>query len=138
MNHTASLRNPLAQQLAKKAAIALLISRILYAGLLVFFSLWYLLISPPPSANPWVIWFIHALPLLCFLPGMIKASPRSFAWLCFVLQIYVCEAAIYSLSPAQAMMGVVEGLLTLALFSSAIIFIRCNGKSRKAEEEAVV
>ncbi len=133
MIQASSFTQPKAQSLAQKAAWALLATRLLYVGLLVFFCIWYLLVSPPHTANPWIIWLIHAIPLLCFLPGVIKASPRAFAWLCFVILVYFCEGSIYALSPDQATMGLLECLLTLLFFSSAIIFIRCNGKAHKAE-----
>lgn len=33
---------------------------------------------------PWIIWLVKLLPLLIFLPGMLKDRLRTYIWLCFV------------------------------------------------------
>lgn len=37
---------------------------------------------------PWIIWVGKLLPLLLFLPGMLRDRLRSYIWLCFVLMLY--------------------------------------------------
>jgi len=37
---------------------------------------------------PWIIWVAYLLPLLIFLPGMLRDRLRSYVWLCFVALLY--------------------------------------------------
>ncbi|GGC02260.1 hypothetical protein GCM10011352_30590 [Marinobacterium zhoushanense] len=107
-----------------------------YAGLLVLFSLWYLLLSPAQSDHPWVIWLVHLLPLLAFLPTIISGNPRGHAWLCFVLLLYFLEAVVAALVPNTRWLGLIESLLLVTLFTSAMLYARWRSKLTKAEHDA--
>ena len=54
-----------------------------YFGLILFLSAWYLVIAPPPTANPYIIWAVQVLPLSLFLPVILKQDLRGHIWLCF-------------------------------------------------------
>ncbi|MBV1787947.1 DUF2069 domain-containing protein [Marinobacterium sp. D7] len=107
-----------------------------YVGLLLLFSLWYLLLSPAQSDHPWVIWLVHLLPLLAFLPVVIKGSPRGHAWLCFVLLLYFLEAVIAALVPTTRWLGLIESLLLATLFTSAMLYARWRSQLAKVEHNA--
>lgn len=110
--------------LARKAALSRAITRISYIALLLLFTLWYLLIAPAATANPWVIWLVHLLPLLGFAPVIISGNPRGHAWLCFVLLFYFLGAVLATLMPPTRWLGLAESLLLCVLFTSAMMYAR--------------
>ena len=72
----------------------------------------------------WTILAIQLLPLLAFLPGIIKKHYRSYSWLCFVLLIYFIRAVEgVFMSNANAMDGVFL-LLVVALFINSMLCSR--------------
>jgi len=36
----------------------------------------------------WFVWLIQCLPLIAFLPGLLKPYYRSYSWFCFLLLLY--------------------------------------------------
>ena len=99
-----------------------------YTGLLILFTLWYLLIAPAKSEHPWVIWLIHIVPLLAFLPVVWRGYPRGHAWLCFVLLLYFMEAVLAAFNPMTRWLGLVESALLVTLFTGAMMFARWQSK----------
>ena len=69
-----------------------LIALVALIALIVLFIAWFVFLIPP--AHPITILSIHCVPLLLFLPSMIKARPQSFIWLCFVI-IYMNTSTIF-------------------------------------------
>ncbi len=106
-------------------------TRVLLLALIVSISCWTLWISPPPTANPVTIWLIQALPLACFIPGIFLGKPRTHIWLCFVILVYFCGGVIYAMSPLHMVMGITQSLLTAALFSTAMMYVRWNGQAQR-------
>lgn len=71
-----------------------------------------------------VILAIELIPLLLLLPGMLKGSARAHAWCCFVVNIYFIKGVLAAFDPARALFGWVEVLVSLALFVSALLYVR--------------
>ncbi len=118
---------------ARKAKIALLLTQILLIVLIGFISAWTLAISPPPTANPITITLIQVIPLALFLPGVLMGKQRTCVWLCFVILVYFCSGVIWSMSPVQMIFGVGESVLTILLFTTAMLYVRWYGKDLKAQ-----
>ncbi len=79
---------PIAQgehPLAKKVRITSLIHYALYAALLGLILLWN---TQRDDGFKIGIFLFQALPLLAFLPGMLKGAYRTYSWLCFILLFY--------------------------------------------------
>lgn len=57
---------------------------ICYGLLLAIFSYLFLL----DTKAQWGAWLIACLPLLIFIPGLIKNTHRTYSWLCFVILMY--------------------------------------------------
>lgn len=117
--------------LARKTWLAHRLLQISYAALLLWLSLWYLLILPARTDNPWVIWLIHVLPLSAFVKVVWQGKPRGCAWLCFVLLLYFTGAVLAAASPLTRWLGVVECVLIVLLFSSAMLFARWKSQSNR-------
>lgn len=71
-----------------------------------------------------VVWLIHSLPLLIFLPGLLQRRPRTHAWLSFVILLYFIHAVLLAFDPVRRWLGVIEVILCVAIFTLLILFIR--------------
>lgn len=74
------------------------------------------------------MWLIHALPLLPFLPGMLKGNYRAYTWLAFVILLYFMQTVIALFSPQASVYHWIALVLIVALFASATLFIRWQGQ----------
>lgn len=116
---------------AAKSRLGRIISVSCYLGLLGWFTLWHLFLIPVPTANPWVIWLIHMIPLLAFAKVMISGSPRGHAWLCFVLLIPFIQSVLAASNPNTFVYGLVYSLLVGILFTSAMMYARWQSRYNK-------
>ena len=77
---------------------------------------------------PWVIWVAKLLPLLIFLPGMLKDSLRSYVWLCFIaLGYFVLGVERVFAQPHETVAWVGLSSVTL-LFTAAMCYVRWRGR----------
>lgn len=73
---------------------------------------------------PLVIYVISLLPLMIFIPGMLRSNPRTLIWVCFVILMYFAVAVDNLAGPAPHPMDIVELILTIILFNAAMLFAR--------------
>ncbi|OMH25887.1 DUF2069 domain-containing protein [Motiliproteus sp. MSK22-1] len=118
---------------ASRAQLMLQLSRLLLLTLIASITAWTLWFPPTAIENPVTIWLFQTLPLACFLPGIFRGKPRTHIWLCFFVLVYFCSGVSQATSPYYGTIGLIQSLLTMALFSSAMMYVRWNGKSRKEE-----
>lgn len=108
-----------------------------FIALLLLFSYWYLLVNPFNSEKPWVVWLLHVLPLAAFIPVMKSGNPKGHAWLCFMLLLYFIEATLTALlSIHSQLFGLAYALLTVVLFTSAMLFTRWASQWQRAQVES--
>lgn len=84
---------------------------------------------------PWVIWLGKLLPLLIFLPGMLKGNLRSFIWLCFVSLLYfiaLVERLFALPGNPQAVTGMVA---VVTLFIAAMMYVRWRARELRAADQ---
>lgn len=70
--------------LEKKLRVGQRLCNLSYAALLCLLTLNYLLSDDMKFLH----WLVAILPLVIFIPGMIKPHHRTYSWLCFVLLMY--------------------------------------------------
>jgi uncharacterized membrane protein len=97
---------------------------VFFFSLIALLSVYYLLVADLHGARPWVILGIELLPLLLLTPGMILGSPRGHSWTCFVVNLYFIKGALAAYDPNRSTFGVLEMLVSLALFVSALLYVR--------------
>jgi len=95
-----------------------------FYALLLYFGVNSLLSLPGLSLAMPVIWLLQTIPLLIFLPGLLRTRPRIFAWLSFVILLYFMHAVLLAFDPARRWLGVTEALLCTSLFALLVVFIR--------------
>ena len=77
---------------------------------------------------PW-IFYLWPIPLMIFIPGLLRDNTRTLIWLCFVVLLYF-YMAIDNLAGSRAhLLDHAELVLTVILFTSAMIWARCKQKA---------
>ena len=85
------------------------------------------------SDAPWFIWLVKVLPLLVFLPGMLKDRLRTFIWLCFVCLGYflVLVQRIFAQPDSPI---VISGLVAVVvLFVAAMMYVRWRARALRSD-----
>ncbi|MDQ8037638.1 MAG: DUF2069 domain-containing protein [Pedobacter sp.] len=86
-----------------------------------------LLLAPAntPLAAYAVVIALKTLPLLCFLPGLLRRRSMAGVWLALMLLPYFCLAVLSAFAPGTAgLFGLAESLLIAFCFFSALLFTR--------------
>ena len=77
---------------------------------------------------PWIVWLARLMPLLLFVPGMLRDHLRSYLWLCFVTLLYFVGAVLRLFAvPGDAL--ALSGLLSVvSLFLAAMLYVRWRAR----------
>lgn len=119
-------------RLAEKSRIWVLIS---FIGMLILLTANSILF-PTEGARTWVIVLFQTLPLLLFVPGVWTRRPRSHAWLCFVSLLYFTQGVTQSFIPDNKIFGLTLSILSIVLFSAAMMFSRWESLRIKAQSDS--
>ncbi|MFJ3481910.1 DUF2069 domain-containing protein [Pseudomonas sp. NPDC090202] len=95
-----------------------------FFGLIALLCIYYLVFADLHGARPWVILAIELVPLLVLAPGMLSGSPRGHSWTCFVVNLYFIKGALAAYDPGRSLFGVLEMLMSLAVFTTALLYVR--------------
>ena len=106
-------------QIKKIAGRTVLVSTVLLMCLI-------LIINVMGSAFNTVILVVQLIPLALTLPGQLKGSSRAIQWLCFVDLFFLTQGILLCFTPGRLIFGLIETLICLLIFFSAIISIRAS------------
>ena len=95
-----------------------------FVGLAVLLLVWNLVYADLHGARTWVILAIELGPLALLAPGLVLGNARAHAWTCFVMNLYFIKGVLAAFDPHRSWLGWSEGLLSLALFTSALLYTR--------------
>ncbi len=113
-----------------RAAYSRRLTLLSYTGLIVLFSL-STLVWPSCNRDPNVpVWLLHVLPILAFLPGILKQNLRAHIWLCFILLGYFLASVSTAFSCTSILM-ILEVVVLVILFISAMLYVRWHAKALK-------
>lgn len=77
---------------------------------------------------PWILWVGKLLPLLLFLPGMLRERVRSYIWLCFVSLLYFIALVERLFAQPDSLLALIGLLAVILLFISAMMYARWRGR----------
>ena len=77
---------------------------------------------------PWIIWLVKLLPLLLFLPGMLRDRLRSYVWLCFVSLLYFISLVERVFAQPGELPGIAGLVFVVMLFTAAMLYVRWRGR----------
>jgi uncharacterized membrane protein len=109
------------------------------AALLTWLSWLVLLLQQVADAwvhqVPWIIWLGKVLPLLIFLPGMLKDNLRSFIWLCFVSLLYFVALVERLFAQPGSWLAIIGMVAVVILFTAAMFYVRWRARELRAIDE---
>lgn len=86
---------------------------------------------------PWILWVGKLLPLLMFLPGMLRDRLRSYIWLCFVSLLYFIALVERLFAVPDSALAICGMVAVVTLFCAAMLYVRWRARELKAPEPAV-
>lgn len=85
-----------------------------------------------PSA---VIWILQSLPLLVFVPALLRRKLRGHIWLCFVLLLYFAASVVRLFEPAADWLAWLELAAIVTAFCAAMLFVRWRARALRQSAE---
>lgn len=85
------------------------------------------------STNLAVLAF-QAVPLLIFLPGLVKGNTRSHVWLGCLLLVYSTKFISDLVVSGGALLSLLQTVFGVSLFAAAMLYVRWQGQLRKQRE----
>jgi uncharacterized membrane protein len=120
------------EQLSRYTFITVMVT---YASLLVLYVLTLLMYpSCQRSANLFIAG-LHLVPLLCFLPSLMRHHVRGYVWLCFILCGYFLTAVPNALG-CTTVLNVMEPVLVMVLFITAMMYVRWRSRALAARQSS--
>ena len=84
---------------------------------------------------PWFIWALKLLPLLLFLPGMLKDNLRSYIWLFFVCLGYFIILVQRLFAQPGSLLATTGMVAVVILFTAAMLYVRWRARELRAANE---
>ena len=84
---------------------------------------------------PWIVWVIKLLPLLLFLPGMLRDRLRSFIWVCFVCLLYFIVLVQRLFVESGSPIVIVGTVAVVTLFIASMLYVRWRARELRALAE---
>ncbi len=100
--------------------------------LLYFYSAW---VDQGYGSQDIAILLVKVLPLLLFLPGLIRKNSKAHVWLGVVLLVYALKAIVDFVDEPFSFINMFQVGSLLLLFTSIILYLRWNGKLHKLEAD---
>ena len=77
----------------------------------------------------WILLGIQVIPLMAFLPTLLKPTSRSFQWFCFTLLLYFIIAEVNVFTPGMYYLGIFESVIIGLLFIASMMLGRWKMRS---------
>ncbi len=81
---------------------------------------------------PWIIWLGKLLPLLLFLPGMLRDRLRSYIWLCFVSLLYFIALVERIFAQPDSLSAALGLVAVVTLFCAGMMYVRWRARELRA------
>lgn len=81
---------------------------------------------------PWIVWLAFCLPLLIFLPGMLRDRLRSYIWLCFICLLYFMRLVVNLFAEPGSALAIVGTAAVVTLFIAAMMYVRWRAREVRA------
>lgn len=113
--------------LTQRARLAVLVS---YVSLIVLLLVGGLQLQARSDSGMLPL-LVRVLPLVLFLPAIVTRRPRGHAWLSFVSLLYFMQGVMVATLPGQSWLGLLEAIVSLALFASSMLYARWRSRQLK-------
>ena len=100
------------------------LSLVCFFGLIGLLCAYYLAFANLHGAHPWMILLIELVPLMFLVPGMLMGSARGHSFTCYVVNLYLIKGALAAVDPNRQVFGLLEIAASVAVFCSAMLYVR--------------
>jgi len=108
--------------LTQRVQLSRRITLLSYAALLaVLITAW---VADSPGMHNLDLLLIQTVPLLIFLPGLLRSNSIAHLWMSFVLLLYVIKAVLYFSLGINVIFSAIESVASITLFTSTMLFVR--------------
>ena len=83
--------------------------------------------------TPTLVWIMRVLPLLIFLPGIIRDNLRSYIWLCFVCLLYFVTLVLRLFADPFNIVAILGMTSVVTLFIAAMLYVRWRAQEIREE-----
>ncbi len=87
---------------------------------------------------PWPVWLLRVVPLLLFMPSVLRGSLRAVIWLCFVLLFYFISAVELLFAQPDDGIAIIGVSAVVGVFITAAFYIRTRGRELNAAQAEVI
>jgi uncharacterized membrane protein len=115
---------PSLDYLEPRVRISKLLGWLGYFGLMLTLLIHTVFFADLHGARTWVILAVQLVPLLIFVPGILAGSPRTFAFLCFAINLYFIHGVLVCFQPGRGLYGGLLVFLSLLYFLAALGYVR--------------
>jgi uncharacterized membrane protein len=88
-------------------------------------------------AVPFPVWVLWLLPLLVFVPGLLRSRLRTVAWLSFVSLLYFVLSVLRVFAEPSSVRALLELAAVIGLFISCMFYLRVRGRELREHREAL-
>ena len=81
---------------------------------------------------PWIIWLVKLVPLLIFLPGMLRDRLRTYIWLCFVSLGYFVALVERLFALPGDIPAAIATVAVVTLFIAGMMYVRWRARELRA------
>ena len=82
---------------------------------------------------PLIIWLMGIVPLLIFVPGLVRDAPRTYVWLCFVILMYFVILVLHLFADPHNPVAWTGMVSVVSLFIAAMMYARWRSQELKME-----
>ena len=100
--------------------------RLLWAGWIVLLT--QQLVDAWLQQLPWIIWVGKLLPLLIFLPGMLRDRLRTYIWLCFVALLYFVALVERLFAVPDSLLAATGMVAVVTVFIAGMMYVRWRAR----------
>lgn len=83
---------------------------------------------------PWFIWMVKLMPLLLFLPGMLRDNLRSYIWVSFVSLGYFVLLVLRLFAQPDSYYGISGMIAVVVLFIATMLYVRWRARQLRSSE----
>lgn len=119
--------------LSQRLQLSRRITLLSYAGLLAaLISGWF---SKEPALNNLGVLFIQTVPLLIFLPGLLRSNSMVLLWMSCVLLLYIIKAVLNVSLGIDVIFAGLESFFSITLFTATMLLVRYS-RIKRLEQQA--
>jgi len=120
--------------LAQRVQLSHRVTLLSYAALLAaLITGWF---AKEPAMGNLGLLLIQTVPLLIFLPGLLRSNSMALLWMSCVLLLYIIKAVLNLSLGIDVLFAALESISSITLFTATMMFVRYSRIQRVKQRQA--